>query len=57
MKKADIEEKIISVINRYDMVAPGDTVIIAVSGGADSMCLLSFFNEYSRKKKFKKGVI
>lgn len=52
MKKADIEDKIISVINRYDMVAPGDTVIIAVSGGADSMCLLSFFNEYSRKKKF-----
>ncbi|MBE6951122.1 MAG: tRNA lysidine(34) synthetase TilS [Ruminococcaceae bacterium] len=32
--------KLLAAIRRYDMVRPGDTVICAVSGGADSMALL-----------------
>ncbi len=32
--------KLLALVRRYDMVAPGDTVICAVSGGADSMALL-----------------
>lgn len=32
--------KLLSFIRRYDMVAPGDQVVCAVSGGADSMALL-----------------
>ena len=35
-----MENKILSAIRRYDMVSPGETVICAVSGGADSMALL-----------------
>ena len=32
--------KMLSALRRYEMVRPGDTVICAVSGGADSMALL-----------------
>lgn len=32
--------KLLSCVRRYDMIAPGDRVVCAVSGGADSMALL-----------------
>ena len=35
-----MENKILAMLRRYDMVRPGDRVICAVSGGADSMGLL-----------------
>ena len=47
MKK--IEDKILSVIENHRMLSCGDTVVVAVSGGADSMCLLHFFNKFSSK--------
>ncbi len=42
-----LEHKILTTIEKYDMLSDGDTVVVAVSGGADSMCLLHFFNKYS----------
>ena len=32
--------KLLSFVRRYDMIAPGDRIVCAVSGGADSMALL-----------------
>ena len=36
-----------TTINKHRMLSDGDSVIVAVSGGADSMCLLWFFNKFS----------
>ena len=35
-----MQSKVLSAVRRYQMVRPGDKVICAVSGGADSMALL-----------------
>ena len=35
-----MENKVLAFLRRHEMVRPGDTVICAVSGGADSMALL-----------------
>lgn len=50
MKK--VEDKILSVIEQHRMISAGDTVVVAVSGGADSMCLLHFFNIISSSYGF-----
>ena len=36
------KDKIFDTIKEYDMIRPGDTVAVCLSGGADSMTLFHF---------------
>ncbi len=42
-----LESKILNTIKKYDMLSDCSSLIVAVSGGADSMCLIHFFNKFS----------
>ena len=47
MKK--IDEKIIRFIEEYELIQRGDRILIALSGGPDSVFLLNFLLKYRRK--------
>lgn len=51
MENKTVETKILQMIRRYDMVSPGDTVTVALSGGADSVALL--YGLYLLRRKLK----
>lgn len=42
----DLFDSFLETIKEYSMVAPGEKVLIAVSGGADSMALLHLFHRW-----------
>lgn len=44
-----IEKKVFSYIEKHQMIVPGDKIVVGVSGGADSVCLLLLLLEYSKK--------
>lgn len=45
----DMLAKVKETISRYALLQPGDKVLVALSGGADSVCLLSVLQELSRE--------
>lgn len=48
-----MNNRIISTIHKYNMLSAGDTVLVGVSGGADSMLLLDFFVKNKDKLNIK----
>jgi tRNA(Ile)-lysidine synthase len=47
------EQKVLRFIKENNLVPAGDKIIIALSGGPDSVFLLHFFNKYKKKFKIK----
>lgn len=52
-----IEDKILKTINTYNLIEPEDIIVVAVSGGPDSMCLLNALFDLKDKLKIKKMVV
>lgn len=48
----NMEEKVFSYIEKYNMIETGSHVLIGISGGADSVCLLFLLKEYAAKRNF-----
>lgn len=46
------KEKVFATIKKYDMLKDVKTVVAAVSGGADSLCLLHFFNKFLKNEPY-----
>ena len=44
-----MNHKVYATIQKYSMLQPGDAVVVAFSGGADSSALLEFFCQNRRK--------
>lgn len=44
-EKIDLAQIVADAIERHSLLTPGDKVVVAVSGGADSVALLSVMNE------------
>lgn len=46
----DLQEKVLNTIKNYNLIEEGDKIIVAVSGGPDSICLLNVLNELYSKQ-------
>jgi tRNA(Ile)-lysidine synthase len=49
----DLEKRVLEMIRTHHMIAPGDTGIVAVSGGPDSVFLLHMLDRLSQSDEFR----
>lgn len=45
----NLHEKVIDTITKYNLIEDGDKIVLGVSGGPDSMCMLNILNELAKK--------
>ncbi|MEG1945543.1 MAG: tRNA lysidine(34) synthetase TilS [Lachnospiraceae bacterium] len=50
-------QKILSFMEKHHMIEKGDCILAAVSGGADSICLLEILKRYQEHMEFTLGVV
>lgn len=48
-----MKQKILQTIKKYNLIENGDSIVIGVSGGPDSICLLHILNELKNELNFK----
>ena len=48
----ELEKKVLNTIKKYKLIEDGDKIVIGVSGGPDSICLLSILNNLKEKLNF-----
>lgn len=53
----EIWSKFTLAINNYDMIQPGDSIAVCISGGKDSMLMAKLFQELKRHNKFPFDVV
>ena len=44
-----MEEQILETIKQYNMIESGDKIVLGVSGGPDSICMLEILNKFKTK--------
>ena len=47
--KEDCYIKVIRTIQKYELIKPGDKLVVGVSGGPDSMCLLDVLSKIQKQ--------
>ena len=47
-----MKQKILQTIKKYNLIKNGDSIVIGVSGGPDSICLLHVLNELKKEMNF-----
>ena len=53
-KRLDIvEEKFLNTVRDYNLIESGDVIVVGVSGGPDSITLLTCLNKYKEKFNYK----
>ena len=46
-----LEDKVLNTIKRYEQIKSGDTIVVGVSGGPDSICLLNVLKNLQKELK------
>ncbi len=46
-----LEDKVVNTIKRYEQIKSGDTIVVGVSGGPDSICLLNVLKNLQNELK------
>lgn len=48
-----LKEKVLETIKKYNLIENGDKIVVGVSGGPDSICLINILNSIKKEEKIK----